>query len=186
VPLEVRESGGNPWTIFTAPFQGQSGWYEWWPAGDFYKGVTDYTNKDNGQAGHLSRLVEVWIEAQLGRGQHRLELDDEWGVSDSTVRQWSYLSLQTWGPPNSQLRTALMSEWYAQGYTDGSFNREFLTPGKTYWAHLFSDTVYAKNAWVYVDAGVYSRNYVYTNDVEAVSRVDFKWFIPRVYVDSTS
>jgi hypothetical protein len=215
VPREVRENEGNPWTIFTPPFQGSGSWYEWNPLGDFYKGTGDYTNKDTGQVGHYNRvsmydasdidmchahyrtsigswykmpktgLVEVWIEAQLGLGLHICDLDDEWGFSDSHVLQWSYLWLQTWGPPDSKERTALMSNFYEEGYTDEYWSTQFLTSGQTYWAHLFSDVSYAKDTWLYVDVGVYTHNYVYTNDVEAKSRIDFKWFFPRVYVDST-
>jgi|GEM_PF-2443678 len=215
VPMKVLEGSMDFPAVVAPPYEGWGTWYEWNPLGAFTNQVVDHTNKDTGQVGNSNGisihdasdidicsadfrtsigfwfkmpktgLVEVWIEAQLGTGLHDCHLDDEWGVSDATSRQWSYLTLQTWGTPDGALRLAEMSSFYEVGCSDGDWSIQFLTSGSTYWAHLVSDVVYAKDAWVYVDIGVHNRNYVYTNDVEDDSRVDFNWFIPSVTVGST-
>jgi len=74
---------------------------------------------------------------------------------------------------------------YEENYTDGSWNVQYLTTGGTYWAHLYSDLSYEEDEWVWISIGTRQFNYVHVDDVSAKSEFDTRWFIEKVYVEST-
>lgn len=218
VPADIRALKSNPWTVKSPPFPGWWWWFDHLNAADFGMSFDHFTSKDTGMAGVRSAittydasdidigiydittsvgfwyktpavgLIEVWIKAQCANARHWCWLDDEWGVSDSTVRQKNYLTLRVWDDSAATwggFSRVLMSHFFEEGQTDGTWNIQWLTNGGTYWGHLFSDLSYPKNKWVWISAGTRNWNYVYTNDVEVESSFDTRWFIAQVLVDST-
>jgi hypothetical protein len=133
-------------------------------------------------------LLEVWIKAQCAKASHEVWLDNEWGWSDSDVYQTNYLTLRVWDDDDERWggqSEARMSYFYEENYTDGSWNVQYLTTGGTYWAHLYSDLSYEEDEWVWISIGTRQFNYVHVDDVSAKSEFDTRWFIEKVYVEST-
>lgn len=48
-----------------------------------------------------------------------------------------------------------------------------------------SDPAYPKKDWVYIDIGTRSDLLAYLDDIGLVTSMDFRWFVERVYIDST-
>lgn len=214
VPRDVRTGGTNPWTVMGPPYAGSTWSYRGGMAG-FDWGTTRYLDSAAGLVGNRTSLtntssgdwdygyltydtavgfwyrmpttglLDVWIKAQSASDHHHLSLVDEWGWSGSSNYQYNFLTLKATAPTSDEVRTSRMSWWRERGYTNGNWDRHYLTHGGTYWAHLFSDVSFPANSWVYVTAGTRTYNYAYSNDVSVWSTIKFKWFLENVYVRST-
>jgi hypothetical protein len=214
VPSDIRAGKTNPWEIKTPPYPGWAWDYSGYVAGFSFE-PTLYLDSPSGLVGNnnylwdssasdfdygfvgyntavgfwykmpKAGLVEVWIKAQCAHNLHYCALYDEWGWSDSSVYQRDYLTMKATSPSSDVLSMSQMSWWYEDGYNSGFWSNHYLTEGSTYWAHLYSDVSFQKDAWVYVLVGTRTWNYCFANDVEVYSDAKFKWFIQAVYVRST-
>lgn len=214
VPKAIREGTANPWTSVAPPFPGWAWNYYWYTDGFSWSG-TPFLNAGAGFAGTSNSLsdsdasdfdygwgefnasvgfwyrmptaglVEVWIQGQSAAAHHHVSLYDEWGWSDSSAYQYDYLTLKATGATPSGLATGQMSWFYEKGYTDGYWDNHYLCNACTYWAHLYSDIAFPAGTWVYVQIGTRTTDSTFANDVEVYSTVDFRWFFPIVWVEST-
>jgi hypothetical protein len=128
-------------------------------------------------------LVEVLIDAQSTICRHELEMEDEWGWSDSWTDQNNNLMINVLHPNVLEPSVALMSNFYSEFDGDySSVRRENLTRGQHYFAHLFSAGPVPGGQSVAVTVGTRTFDISSTNDVEVHSRTDFQWFINSVEV----
>lgn len=211
VPKQIRQEKTNPWKMIMPPYQGWAWWYFGFTKG-FSFTPTLFLNSKAGfignsnylhdsDAGDLDKaiikyetqigmwykmpsagIIEVYIKAQPSWNEHYCTLYDEWGWSSSRVTQRNYISLQV---GTGGRKFAQSSDWWEHGYTKGSWVRHYLKNGKDYWFHLFSTDAYAKGTWQWVKVGTRNYNHANANDVEVYSKVDFRWFINKVYLRST-
>ena len=133
-------------------------------------------------------LVEVWIEAVPRGSHHRVDLWDEWGWSDSSVNQHSYLTLNaSVGGSVSDLQLSETSWFNESGATDGHWDDTYFMDGGSFWANLVSDgkTIFPAGSWVLVEAGMMNWNSTFANDVTTYSTLDVSWVIKDVSVHST-
>jgi hypothetical protein len=214
VPEAIREGTANPWTSFAPPYAGWAWNYYWWADGFGWSGTpfvnpgagfSGTTNSlSNGNAGDFdygwgefnasvgfwyrmpaAGLVEAWIQGQSAAAHHHVSLYDEWGWSDSFAYQYDYLTLKATGATPSGLATSQMSWFFESGHTDGHWDKHYLCNACTYWAHLYSDIAFPAGTWVYVEVGTRTTNSCFANDVSVYSTADFRWFYPKVWVEST-
>ncbi|NJP34521.1 hypothetical protein [Micromonospora thermarum] len=129
-----------------------------------------------------SGLVEVLIDAQSVLATHHLETEDEWGWSDSKTSQQNSLMLDVLHPDVAEPSYAEMSVFVEEEDEDATHDREYLTRGAHYFAHLFSAGPVPAGEPVIVYAGTRSFDKSGTNDVAIHSESDFRWFISSVEV----
>ncbi|WP_328965659.1 hypothetical protein [Streptomyces virginiae] len=133
-----------------------------------------------------SGLLEVWIQAQCSFARHQLTLLDEWDVLDASIRQDNQIAFRAQGGGiATQMRTSVGSGFYLRRDTSGTWTVENITPGQKFWAHLFSDVAFLAGTWVHVEVGTQTLTSEWTNDIQATSRTDFRYFIPQAAVGST-
>ncbi|WP_422733588.1 hypothetical protein ACN26Y_24570 [Micromonospora sp. WMMD558] len=129
-----------------------------------------------------SGLVEVLIDAQSVLATHHLETEDEWGWSESRTSQQNSLMLDVLHPDVAEPSYAEMSVFVEEEDEDATHDRENLTRGAHYFAHLFSAGPVPAGQPVIVCAGTRSFDKSGTNDVAIHSESDFRWFISSVEV----
>jgi len=153
-------------------------------AGDFdYASVTAEAQIAFGFVPPKTGLLEVLIDAQSTIGTHRLEIEDEFGFSNAWCNQNNYLMMNVLHPNVPEPSLSLMSNLYRE--TDGddlSANRENLTRGQHYFAHLFSSGPVPAGQSVVVTIGTRTFDIARANDMELHSRSNFQWFINSVEV----
>jgi hypothetical protein len=153
-------------------------------AGDFdYASVTAEAQIAFGFVPPTTGLVEVLIDAQSTIGTHRLEIEDEFGFSNAWCNQNNYLMMNVLHPNVPEPSLSLMSNLYRE--TDGddlSANRENLTRGQHYFAHLFSSGPVPAGQSVVVTVGTRTFDIARANDMELHSRSNFQWFINSVEI----
>ena len=153
-------------------------------AGDFdYASATAEAQIAFGFEAPTTGLVEVLIDAQSTNGTHDLDMEDEWGWSESWTNQNNYLMMNVLHPNVLEPSLALMSNFYAEFDGDDSTDhRENLTRGQHYFAQLFSAGPVPGGQSVVVTVGTRTFDISAANDVEVHSRTDFQWFINSVEV----
>lgn len=152
-------------------------------AGDFdYASVDAHSQIAFGFVPPVAGLVEVLIDAQSTIGTHDLRTGDEWGWSNSTTHQTSYLMLDVLHPNVPEPSFAEMSTFTLKTDDDETVHRENLTRGQHYFAQLFSSGPVPAGQSVVVTAGARSFDLSGTNDVSIRSRAHFEWFISSVEV----
>lgn len=131
----------------------------------------------------VTGLVEVLIDAQSTVSTHHLDIDDEFGFSNAWAHQTNYLLMDVLHPNVPAASLAEMSALHAD--TDGDdvhVNRENLTRGQHYFAHLFSSGPVPAGQTVIVSVGTRSFDIARANDMELHSRSNFQWFINSLEV----
>lgn len=208
IPQAVREGKLNPWVEKVAPCSSWAWWYDGFTegfafdptayadsaaafvgnvsylhdsdAGDFDTGNVDFESRVGWWYKMPSAgIIEAWVEMQPSECLHYLSLHNEFGVSDSFSNQYDYATFRVRG---GSYRTSSSSYHWWDGYTSGSWSIYHLTPGSSYWFHFFSAEAYAKDAWVLPEAGTMSRHRTFANDVSVYSKMDFRFFIKRMYL----
>lgn len=127
-------------------------------------------------------LVEVIVVAQCGEGRHRLQLFNEWGVSDSTTKQRNLLMMQVHHLNVRHAAYSLASEFSYSGDDDVTLDEQHLVPGQEVEARMISDGPIPAGEPVVISAGCQTEDRAYSNDVSLFSTSDFSWFIKRVHV----
>jgi hypothetical protein len=127
-------------------------------------------------------LVEVIVVAQCGEGRHRLQLYNEWGVSDSTTTQRNMLMMQVHHRNVRHAVYSLASEFRYSGDDDVTLDEQHLVPGQEVQARMISDGPIPPGEPVVISAGCQTEDRAYSNDVSLYSTSDFSWFIKRVHV----
>jgi hypothetical protein len=128
-------------------------------------------------------LVEVLVDAQSTIDTHYLEIEDEFGFSSAWCNQNNYLMMNVLHPNVPEPSLSLMSNLFEE--TDGDdlyANRENLTRGQHYFAHLFSSGPVPAGQSVVVTVGTRTFDIANANDMELHSRTNFQWFINSVEV----
>lgn len=215
VPAAIRTHKANPWTIVTAPYAAQGRAREGWTNGVTFS-RTVRTDKDTGIVGSTSLLadpdasdfdagaisyytrlgfwyqmpaaglVEVWIEAQSAYASHYVDLKDEFGWSDATVRQRSYLTLQTVVADKADtLKRIQVSSFEKEHETDGTWEVYPIAEASTHWAHFMSSAAYKAGTWVWVRVGTENYDFILVNDAEVHSEMDFRWLFKTVLVEAS-
>ncbi|MDM7993458.1 MAG: hypothetical protein QUS11_09105 [Candidatus Fermentibacter sp.] len=208
IPQAVREGKLNPWVEKVAPSSTWAWWYDGFTDG-FSFDPTVYADSAAAFVGNISYLhdndagdfdtanvdfesrvgwwykmpsagiLEVYVQMQPSECLHYLSLHDEFGISDSFSSQYDYATFRVRG---GSYRTSSSSWNRWDGFRSGSWSFRHLTPGSSYWFHFFSAEAYAKDAWVLPEAGTMSRHRTFANDVSVYSKMDFRFFIQRMYV----
>jgi len=123
--------------------------------------------------------VEVWIEAEAADVRHNLDIWDNWGWSDSYVSQNHYLTLRV----GNARRSANMSWFWRDGYTDGHWQERYLSENGIYWAHLSSVQNFPQNSWVFIWIGCRTHSWCESNDVAMDCVPVARWFIKSVSIE---
>ena len=131
----------------------------------------------------VAGLVEVLIDAQSTISTQHVQIEDEWGFSNAWCNQNNSLMMNVLHPNVPDPSLALMANLYEE--TDGDdlqADRQNLTPGQHYFAHLFSSGPVPAGQTVVVTAGTRTFDIARANDMELHSRTNFQWFINSVEV----
>jgi hypothetical protein len=126
--------------------------------------------------------VQVAIEANCSSCVHTLEVDDEWGVSDSVTDQRNFLMMHVLHPNVAGPSVVEMSHF--RWDTDNSTNQthEFLTKGSDYFVSLTTEGAVGANETMIIRAGTRTDDATMTNDMEISSASTFEWTIKRIHV----
>jgi len=153
-------------------------------AGDFdYASATAEAQIAFGFVPPVTGLVEVLIDAQSTIATHHIEIEDEFGFSNAWCHQNNYLMMNVLHPDVPEPSFALMSNLSQDSDGDDlNENRENLTRGQHYFAHLFSSGPVPAGQFVVVTAGTRTFDIARANDMELHSRSNFQWFINSVEV----
>lgn len=127
-------------------------------------------------------IFELYLKLQAIYDTYWGDLDDEWGWSDAKSRQYSRPYVRVIYPTLGNIRYGNHIFYYYRHDNDAYWNRHVVGPGNYRWAHVLSDASYPANQWLYVEAGIYDRNYFWCNDVTVRSKMNMKWFVPSIYI----
>jgi hypothetical protein len=142
----------------------------------------------------VAGLVEVLIDAQSLIGKHYLNIEDEFGFSHAWANQRNYLMMNVLHTNVPEPSLALMSSPYRMPSGEAAFaamvsdgddfalEREFLTRGQHYFAHLFSSGPVPAGRSVVVTVGTRSVDFGSVDDMKYHGRSNFQWFINSVQV----
>ena len=142
----------------------------------------------------VAGLVEVAIDAQSLTSTYHLDIDDEFGFSSAWTRQANYLMMNVLHPNVPEPSLALMATAFPFPGTgqpaftmvsagdDFTLDRELLTRGQHYFAHLFSSGPVPAGQSVVVTVGTRSADLGRVDDMQYHGRSNFQWFISSVQV----
>lgn len=155
-------------------------------AGDYDYGIYDYAayvivRYKMPRAG----LLGVHLDAQVGRCDHAISLEDESGFSDAYARQNCFFFMQAIGSAQPANVVRATASDFSQTGTDLATSYQ-LEPVSTYRPHLYSDVPFAKDEWVYIRAGIETHNSCFANDVRVSSSIYARWYLRSILVGPAS
>jgi hypothetical protein len=131
----------------------------------------------------IAGLIEILVDAQSAEGHHHVEMEDDWGWSNSTTWQQNYLSMEVLHPNTLPGAYALMSDFRADFDGDSeTVNKDYLVQGQHYFAQSVTSGPVAAGTSVVVQIGTYAFDQSKLNDVSVKSESRFRWFISSVQV----
>jgi hypothetical protein len=131
----------------------------------------------------ITGIVEVLIDAVSTFDRHQLQISDEFGFSDASCSQTSFLMMNVLHPNVAAPSLAQMAGVSEETEGDSFFfDESLLTRGRHFFAHLFSAGAVPAGQSVVVTAGARTFDQGRANDMELHGRSHCQWFINSVEV----
>ena len=131
----------------------------------------------------IAGLVEILVDVQSAVAHHHVEMDDEWGYSESTTWQQNSITMDVLHPNTLPGTEALMSDFRTDfDGDDATVDRDYLVHGRHYFAQSMTSGPIAAGQSVVVQIGTFGADTSKLNDVGVKSESHFRWFVSSVQV----
>lgn len=213
-PAMVPKQTHNPWTFKFPPYDGKWGygygsgtagqpWADHYESpftsqirteGGFY--IQDSGDSDWAATHELSEvwvwykmpvtgLVEAWLYLQSIDTYYLGGMDDEWGISDIDVMQWSFPYMEVFHPQGERRWGTLLD--FEIGENDCSWSGHIANAyaGDFRYVHLFSKEPYVEGVWVLIAFGIDDGNFAWVNDYTCWTYMRNNWLLHHLAIRST-
>lgn len=124
--------------------------------------------------------IKIILKSSPWRSDHICTLVDEFGISDSDVYQFQFNGVHIISPSGTETLRHRKSDWWENGYNNGSWSQSYLSRNSTLWDAWTSQKSYPSGTVVLIKVHSLLQNLPTVNDVSVLSTMDFYWTFKRI------